>query len=199
MRPEHMPTSVRRSSLPRRPRDSSGRCTFAMGSRRTDSRNGQQRPICRENNAPPDVGTPNGAYGWGEIRTRGTLSRTHAFQACALNHSATHPERGVTSKPRPPAYPRHHVCCDSVAIHGGRLVRTGRDSNSRYRVNGMPVFETGAFNHSATCPAEPRNLVRRKSMVNARNHLFSRPTRDPARSAKWRAGGGYSSTSNRHE
>lgn len=30
--------------------------------------------------------------GWSEIRTHGTLSRTHAFQACALNHSAIHPE-----------------------------------------------------------------------------------------------------------
>lgn len=29
--------------------------------------------------------------GQGGIRTHGTLSRTHAFQACALNHSATCP------------------------------------------------------------------------------------------------------------
>lgn len=29
--------------------------------------------------------------GQGGIRTLGTLSRTHAFQACALNHSATCP------------------------------------------------------------------------------------------------------------
>jgi hypothetical protein len=29
--------------------------------------------------------------GEGGIRTHGTLSRTHAFQACALNHSATSP------------------------------------------------------------------------------------------------------------
>ena len=27
---------------------------------------------------------------------------------------------------------------------------------------GMPVFETGAFNHSATCPGEPRTLARRR-------------------------------------
>jgi hypothetical protein len=31
----------------------------------------------------------------------------------------------------------------------------------------MPVFETGAFNHSATCPAEPDKLVRPKTVVNA--------------------------------
>ena len=29
------------------------------------------------------------------IRTLGTLSRTHAFQACAFNHSATCPCHGV--------------------------------------------------------------------------------------------------------
>src|ERR1043165_3556143 len=29
--------------------------------------------------------------GEGGIRTHGTLSRTHAFQACALSHSATSP------------------------------------------------------------------------------------------------------------
>src|SRR5437868_1393889 len=29
--------------------------------------------------------------GRGGIRTHGTLSRTHTFQACALNHSATRP------------------------------------------------------------------------------------------------------------
>ncbi len=31
--------------------------------------------------------------GQGGIRTHGTLSRTHAFQACAFNHSATCPFR----------------------------------------------------------------------------------------------------------
>ena len=32
-----------------------------------------------------------GYHGRGGIRTLGTLSRTHTFQACALNHSATRP------------------------------------------------------------------------------------------------------------
>ena len=31
---------------------------------------------------------------------------------------------------------------------------------------GMPVFETGAFNHSATCPGESRKLGRRRRRVN---------------------------------
>src|SRR5256885_521219 len=30
----------------------------------------------------------------------------------------------------------------------------------------MPVFETGAFNHSATCPGEPSILDRRRRRVN---------------------------------
>ncbi len=30
-------------------------------------------------------------YGEGGIRTHGTLSRTHAFQACSLSHSDTSP------------------------------------------------------------------------------------------------------------
>jgi hypothetical protein len=38
-------------------------------------------------------GVTNGS---GEIRTLGTLSRTHTFQACALNHSATDP--GATGR-----------------------------------------------------------------------------------------------------
>ena len=37
---------------------------------------------------PADFIFPNGRGG---IRTHGTLSRTHTFQACALNHSATRP------------------------------------------------------------------------------------------------------------
>src|SRR5689334_9439266 len=31
---------------------------------------------------------------------------------------------------------------------------------------GMPVFETGAFSHSATCPEQPRKLGRRSRCVN---------------------------------
>lgn len=38
---------------------------------------------------PPKGGCFNG--GGDEIRTHGTVSRTHTFQACALDHSATPP------------------------------------------------------------------------------------------------------------
>ncbi len=30
--------------------------------------------------------------GWGGIRTHETVARLHAFQACAFDHSATHPQ-----------------------------------------------------------------------------------------------------------
>ena len=40
---------------------------------------------------PPENVGPGRTGGEGGIRTHGTLSRTHAFQACALNHSATCP------------------------------------------------------------------------------------------------------------
>src|SRR3954471_18614992 len=45
--------------------------------------------------APPGDARLRRAEAGGEsgIRTRGTVSRTHAFQACALNHSAISPFR----------------------------------------------------------------------------------------------------------
>ncbi len=33
-----------------------------------------------------------------EIRTHGTIARTHAFQACAFNHSATSPSALIVKK-----------------------------------------------------------------------------------------------------
>jgi hypothetical protein len=41
--------------------------------------------------------------GSGEIRTHGTLSRTHTFQACALNHSATDPNTAPASRYNEPS------------------------------------------------------------------------------------------------
>ncbi len=42
----------------------------------------------------------NGSGGEGGIRTRGGCYTTHAFQACALNHSATSPRRVGGRRPR---------------------------------------------------------------------------------------------------
>ena len=71
--------------------------------------------------------------GGGGIRTRETLASPHAFQACALNHSAT-----------PPWDTRRSAWTDN----GWGEIRT-HDTG----FTGMPVFETGAFNHSATHPS----------------------------------------------
>ena len=47
----------------------------------------QVRPVTHVSG--PDKFGPGGESG---IRTHGTVSRTHAFQACALSHSAISPE-----------------------------------------------------------------------------------------------------------
>ena len=85
--------------------------------------------------------------------------RTHTFQACALNHSATRPcECHAPAAPRRARGPqtttrrqRQRVACNHECRHGQGEIRT-HDT-----VAGMPVFETGAFNHSATCPTECGN------------------------------------------
>jgi hypothetical protein len=54
--------------------------------------------------------------GEGGIRTHGTLSRTHAFQACALNHSATSPSVNTrVESPRAAAA----IAATSRAMQGG--------------------------------------------------------------------------------
>jgi hypothetical protein len=86
--------------------------------------------------------------GWGGIRTPETLSSQHAFQACALNHSATHPgkQERATAAGRGGAFELETA---TSTTSGQGEIRT-HDT-----VAGMPVFETGAFNHSATCPRNP--------------------------------------------
>jgi hypothetical protein len=74
------PSSQRRASRPSRGRKSEQSLSSLsknLYERRTSNMENQQ---VVENNG-----------GQGGIRTLGTLSRTHAFQACALNHSATCP------------------------------------------------------------------------------------------------------------
>ena len=86
--------------------------------------------------------------------------RTHTFQACALNHSATRPGSCVGPGTPPnddaPAAPAHRV------LHGQSEIRT-HDT-----VAGTPVFETGAFNHSAICPSNLTNLDGRPHTGNGR-------------------------------
>src|ERR1700733_7114954 len=51
--------------------------------------------------------------GEGEIRTRETLSRPHAFQACAFNHSATSPSKNLLSNKKfaIQIHPEKERCC----------------------------------------------------------------------------------------
>ena len=52
-----------------------------------------------ESRLKPKKSVKSIAYGGGRgIRTLGTVSRTHAFQACAFNHSATPPDTGRSQR-----------------------------------------------------------------------------------------------------
>jgi hypothetical protein len=51
-----------------------------------------RRPACMEHKRRSSCVSSTGADGWDRIRTCDWLSPKHAFQACALNHSATHPK-----------------------------------------------------------------------------------------------------------
>jgi hypothetical protein len=97
----------------------------------------------------------NGANGWGEIRTREGCDTPHAFQACALNHSATHPD--ITSTRIQPLTPAHQH--PNTSKNRRQRRRSGGQGEIRTHdtgFTGMPVFETGAFSHSATCPGKTR-------------------------------------------
>src|SRR5215204_528655 len=100
--------------------------------------------------------------GRGGIRTHGTLSRTHTFQACALNHSATRPTFGC--RPTTPSA----LAARSPSQRADVVRRSSGQGEIRTHgtVAGTPVFETGAFNHSATCPVQPKNLARGWRGVN---------------------------------
>ena len=81
-------------------------------------------------------------HGWGGIRTHGTLLTYTHFPGVRLKPLG-HPSSGGRARG-----------------HGQGEIRT-HDT-----VAGMPVFETGAFNHSATCPTERRKLEGRRRGVN---------------------------------
>ena len=117
-----------------------------------------RHPLWRRQRTGRTPSAPIDTSGRGGIRTHGTLSRTHTFQACALNHSATRP----TNDCRPAEAKR----ADGANRRPSALTtaRTSRSGQGEIRthgtVAGTPVFETGAFNHSATCPGQPENLAR---------------------------------------
>lgn len=74
------------------------------------TKNSQKSPDCQL-----------GSFGGGdEIRTHGTVARTHAFQACAFNHSATPPDSSYCRKIHPFRqllfFPLRTNCCLSVKL-----------------------------------------------------------------------------------
>ena len=69
------------------------------------------------------------------IRTHGTLSRTHAFQACALNRSANPPARRAYSRP-PEAQSIRHASIFSAA----RKALCGISTFPNWRIRFLPSF-----------------------------------------------------------
>ncbi len=91
--------------------------------------------------------TPKGLYGESGIRTHGTLTSTHAFQACTLGHSVISPaprmEQGRLRTGMYRQTPQRHGwskggCPSTTMVHQNRKRREW-DSNprSRKRLNGF--------------------------------------------------------------
>ena len=97
------------------------------------------------------VCAPAFLYGQGGIRTHEALTSLPVFKTGAFNRSATCPDtkglsREVAKWRHAGTAPPLRVFASSPLSHGQGGIRT-HDT-----VAGIPVFETGAFNHSATCP-----------------------------------------------
>src|SRR6516225_6806756 len=72
------------------------------------------------------------AYGGGGgIRTHVTVSRKHAFQACALSHSATPPYRVVRNKPILGAN-QHQKPCTRLEMRQIRAIPGATARSNRY-------------------------------------------------------------------
>ena len=118
----------------------------------------RKRPVCRTGVFFTTGGAKFTTDGVGfEPTVR--YERTHTFQACALNHSATRPK--TTSFHRNKQKGPSTLRPLGSSIYGQGEIRT-LDT-----LAGMPVFETGAFNHSATCPTASKPIWPRQA-----NQLF---------------------------
>ncbi len=84
--------------------------------------------------------------GEGGIRTPGTVSRTHAFQACSFSHSDTSPHRNGRVG-----------WASSNEGAGPREEKNGGEGEIRTpgTLASTPVFETGPFGRSGTSPPRP--------------------------------------------
>jgi hypothetical protein len=85
-------TDFRRSRIRRKSHSpAASRGHFVFGGYSLPRRNAQKRPGFRDSLCSKATSCESGG-GESGIRTHGTVSRTHAFQACALSHSAISPE-----------------------------------------------------------------------------------------------------------
>src|SRR5512147_2360672 len=87
--------------------------------------------------------TPEGLYGESGIRTHGTLTSTHAFQACTFGHSVISPND---------APPGRRGLGLNVPVFGESGIRT------HGAASGSTVFETARFDRSRISPNVPKRI-----------------------------------------
>ncbi len=135
------------------------------------------------------ISTPRGLYGESGIRTHGTLTSTHAFQACTLGHSVISPapwmEQGRLHTGMYRQTPQRHGwskggCPSTTMVHQNRKRREW-DSNprSRKRLNGFRDRPIRPLSH----------LSERQDGASAAAYkdvqADAHPTQDGSRSAKY--------------
>lgn len=108
--------------------------------------------------------------GEGEIRTRDTVSRTHAFQACGFNHSPTSPVSLGKSEEH-----STYILAKCPNNFSAKLADGGRGTRTPKRFP-APVFETGALplDYPSLKP-KAHLLARKNSCITARHSSSSTP------------------------
>jgi hypothetical protein len=108
--------------------------------------------------------------GWGEIRTRETVARPHAFQACALSHSATHPASTTRNEEQETrnSFPHSSLL---VVVHGQGEIRT-HDTGLPY--TGFRDRRLQPLGHLSNAE---RNITGRGERVNERSRIETEETR----------------------
>ena len=103
----------------------------------------QQNPWDSGLNTQEVRAVPNLAGGESGIRTHGTVSRTHAFQACALSHSAISPEAPLMTGQ-------------------GAFCKGGPASGQKFPQFFEIIKEIGSASGCRTCRFEPGGVPRRR-------------------------------------
>ena len=62
---------------------------------------------------------------------------------------------------------RKNPKCLIIITLGAEIQRKKGDSNPRYPVKGIPVFETSAFSHSAILPLGLQRYAKKRNIKNA--------------------------------